>query len=259
MLSRSTGRLEFRDREFSLLPHERSIKEKFKAALDAASSARALFDAGVPLEDLTAAHARLKVAYRSLKAVLPAGVQGGGAERHLGFMDTYLRRGQPQHCRQDAVDIEQSDLPALERAFEEWCAGLGQYDEGLRVRVLPPLENQQYDSAVRRAFVHLKARLVAKFGLPRRLDGARLYNTVLGSTGPMAHVMDGTERENLRALLCALHALFRNQHAHDDVNTQWCEMETVLVVINFALKRIEVSMQSDDARRSSSASRAEER
>jgi len=221
-----------------VLPHERSIREEFKAARSVAAATRALFEAGAPVEELERARGRLSEAYDRLRSKLPPGVEGGNVGRHLGFMDMFLRRREPQSCKQDAVDIEQADLPALEQAFEAWCAGLGQYDEQLRAEVVPLLEHQEYDSAVRKAFVHLKARLVTWFGLPRRLDGERLFATVFGQDGPLAAVMEGSERERLRVLLGSLYALFRHEHAHDDVRTDWYQVETVLVVVNYVLKRI---------------------
>jgi len=230
-----------------LLPHERSIKAEFRAARDIAAATRALFDADAPVPELQAAYGRLKDAYLRLKAKLPPGVDGGNADRHLGFMEMFLQRAEPQNCRQDAVDIEQHDILALEQAFENWSAGLGQYDELLRSKVVPLLERQEYDSAIRKAFVHLKARLVTEFRLSRELDGDRLYGRVFGRDGPLTAVMDGSERESLRALLCALFTLFRHEYAHDDVKTQWHEVETVLVVINYVLIRVQQVTQFSDS------------
>ena len=225
-----------------VLPHERFIHGEFERCSAQARTTLALFESDAPVEKLQEAADLLSEAYSRLLKSLPSGVEGGDAQRHLWFIRHFLGKGQPESCKKDVRDIVDADLPALLRAFDVWASGMGQYDERLRLKVLPLLEQQQYDSAIRAAFVHLKARLVYAFKLPRTLDGEKLYNRVLGSGGPLTGALDGSERESLRAMIGALHRLFRHVHAHDEVASEWYEVETALVGVNFLLRRVESAL-----------------
>ncbi len=47
------------------------------------------------------------------------------------------------------------------------------------------------------------------------------------------------ERESMRNLLDGLFGVFRNVYDHRDVDPEWYEVEAVLSMINWALKRID--------------------
>jgi hypothetical protein len=215
------------------------ILEEFDRLQSLAGSLNSLFESAAPVDVLRAKRAEVDDAVAKTRQMLPWPVDSGKLGQHLSFMELYLGRGDAASCAIDAKNICEDDVPGWKKAFLNTSMEVQHYDKDLAEAISPLLVTRQYDSAVRKAFVLLSARLRAQFGVSGDVDGTRLYNKVFGPDGPLADRVDGDEREALRNMLGNLSSLFRHEHAHDDVDTEWHEVETVLVVINYALRRIQ--------------------
>lgn len=99
-------------------------------------------------------------------------------------------------------------------------------------------------SALRKAFLILKSRLVQHYGVSDTLDGEDLVNKIFGKDGVLtAKATNKKEQEELlalRSVLSGLYGLFRNKYSHVDVEAPWTDAQTVLTVINFALARLQI-------------------
>lgn len=222
-----------------MLLYEYKVRDEFTRVSELAGRIRAKFDLSVGTDELLQDTEILGAAYDHLLRLLPDGVAAGNFVRHRHFMKIYLKSGQPELCRSDIEDICEVDLPALEKAFRDWCASQQHYDASFAEKVGPLLFEQHLDSAVRKAFVILKERLCHSFGQSRDLDGRQLVNAVFGANGYLAGKIPKDELESLRNLLDGLYGAFRNEYQHQDVEPPWHEVEAVLSMINWVLQRIE--------------------
>ena len=200
---------------------------------------RERFDAGAEAAEILRDVELLEAAYQALEDVLPAGVERGNLARHIHFLGYYLKQDQPEHCRDDIRDVCRVDLPRLERAIQDHAGDDDQHDAEFVERIGPLLRDQHLDSAVRRAFVLLKERLVRKFGLAPELDGANLVNAVFGDRGVLAGQIPDPERQGMRDLLAGLYGVFRNRYGHRDVEPGWFEAASVLGMIDLTLRTID--------------------
>lgn len=106
-------------------------------------------------------------------------------------------------------------------------------------------ELAEYDvrSALLKAFLVLKSRLVATFGVSESLDGEKLVNRVFGGNGILHAAAQHEEERNkvlaMRDLLSSLYRLFRNQYAHTQIEVPVLEAEAVLTMIDFVLKQLD--------------------
>ncbi|MHA1981873.1 MAG: TIGR02391 family protein [Promethearchaeota archaeon] len=213
-----------------------------------AENLRAKFNANATPEDLLLDRNNLDTLFKHLEGVLPKEIQGRtGFERHLIWMEKRLKENNPELCRGDIEDICLSDLPMLEKLFREWCTDNIHFDQELVDKVSDLLIHQEYDSAIRKAFVILKSRLVSKLNGPGNLDGADLVNHLFGKDGYLAAVIDKTEKQAMRDLLAGLYGVFRNKYGHQDIKAPRHETDAVLSMINYVLKRIDEYGQKDGA------------
>ena len=222
-----------------MLLYEYQVRDEFRRVHALAKRIHAKFESGAEPQDLLHDAPILEAAYAQLQKLLPKGVSGGNFNRHLSFMKTYLGRGDKNSCRGDINDICNFDIPALEQAFQDWCASRNHYDSELQEKISPLFLERQLDSAVRKGFVILKERLVKNFDLPASLDGRDLVNQVFGQRGCLAEKIPEPERESMRNLLNGIFGVFRNLYDHKDVEPEWHEVEATLSLINWALKRID--------------------
>lgn len=160
-------------------------------------------------------------------------------ERHLYFMKKRLGEEKPELCQQDIEDICSDDITKLEKSFRDWCGSSIHYDQELRDKISELLLQREYDSAIRKAFVILKSRLVDKFGVSRNLDGNDLVNQIFGKLGAAADTLNASERQAMRDLLAGLYGVFRNKYGHQDVEAPWHEADAILSMVNFVLKEID--------------------
>lgn len=230
-----------------MLLYEYQVRDEFARVRELAQRVQAKFDAKADPEDLLHDSEFLGAAYKQLCRMLPNGVTGGNFTRHVGFMETYLKKGQPDNCRDDIDDICSLDLPALEKAFRDWAAGQQHYDAEFAEKLGRLLAEQHLDSAVRKAFVLLKERLVRTFGTNRDLDGRDLVNQIFGSKGILAGRIPEPERESMRNFLDGLYGVFRNRYDHGDVEPDWSEAEAVLSTVNWVLRKLDTYPSIADA------------
>ncbi len=223
-----------------MLLYELKVQERFDRVTELAENIREKFDTDASADDLLRDVSVLQEACESLTKLLPRGV---GARsllgRHLHFLNYWLELNQKQNCESDICDICQRDLPALKKAFYEWSAGPQHYDAEFSEKIVPLLENHHLDSAVRKAFVLLKERLVRAFGAHPELDGPELVNAVFGQKGTLAGKIPDPDREAMRDLLAGLYRSFRNRYSHNDVAPEWYEVEAVLSMMNWALRTLD--------------------
>jgi hypothetical protein len=221
-----------------MLLYEYKVRDEFERVRDLAERIRAKFNDRPNASELIKDCELLAAAYEQLTQLLPEGLSGGNFGRHLHFMLYYLKQNAPDGAQGDIKDICKSDLPALEHAFRDWCAGYQHYDAEFSAKIGKLLVERNLDSAVRKAFVLLKKHLVRTFGLPSNLDGRDLVNQVFGKNGYLFGKIPELERESMRNLLDGLFGTFRNAYSHTDVEPEWHEVEAVLSMINWAIKLI---------------------
>lgn len=222
-----------------MILYEYKVRDNFERVRQLAERIRIKFEQGANPEELLQDASILRHAYEDLVKILPNGVDGGNALRHLFFMEQHLNKGKPESCKNDIEDICAHDLRLLEAAFRAWCGSQVHYDAELSREVVDLLEDNRLDSAVLKAFVILKGRLVSCFGVSDNLDGRQLVNEVFGSKKQLAASLSESERESMRNLLDGLYGIFRNLYSHNNAKPEWHEAEAVLSMVNFALKRIE--------------------
>jgi hypothetical protein len=159
--------------------------------------------------------------------------------RHLHFLRYYLEQNQIEKCRQDIKNICRLDVPKLEQAVRAEVGSEDQHDPEFIEKIGPLLRDQHLDSAIRRAFVILKERLVKRFELNQNLDGSELVNAVFGKTGVLAGRIPEWEQRGMRDLLNGLYGMFRNPYGHRDIDPGWFEAAAVLGLIDWVLKKID--------------------
>ncbi|MBI2761909.1 MAG: hypothetical protein HYX51_10860 [Chloroflexi bacterium] len=174
-----------------------------------------------------------------LTELLPSAVDTSSLKRHASFLEYYLNRNEPQHCRRDLRDLLHRDIPLIEHGYSEWLLNGGYYDKEFAAKIGELLSDQHLDSAVRKGFVIFKERLVAKCGLPATVDGRDLVNLAFGKSGVLAGNMPEPDRESMRNLLDGLFGMFRNTYGHNDVDAEWHEAEAILAMLNWALRWLE--------------------
>ena len=223
-----------------MLIYEYRIRDEFERVKNYAENLRAKFAAEASPEELLKDRDNLVSLLNNLKELLPEEVHGWiNLERHLAWMKDWLRKGKPDSCRGDIEDICLRDIPDLEKHFRDWCSNIIHYDQELVQEISGLLIRREYDSAIRKAFVILKSRLVTRFGADKTLDGADLVNRIFGTSGVLASKPDGGERQAMRDLLAGLYGVFRNKYGHQNIDAPWHETDAILSMINFILKRIE--------------------
>ena len=222
-----------------MLLYEYKVRDEFERVWDLAERIKAKFENEAKVSEILQDRELLKTAYEQLIRLLPEDVDAGNFDRHIGFIHYYLERDAPDSCQGDIEDICKLDLPALERAFQDWCASHSHYDAEFSEKISELLMGWHLDSAVRKAFVLLKTRLVTTFDLSSDLDGQDLVNQVFGNKGYLAGKIPESERESMRNLLAGMFGVFRNRYGHTDVEPEWHEVEAILSMINWVLKRID--------------------
>lgn len=171
----------------------------------------------------------------SLTAMMPEKTDTGALLRHTGFMVYWLERGQIDSCKQDILDISESDLPSTQAQIDKWARELVYVDAELRLQVLPLLRTKQFDSAIRKAFVILKTRLCAKFGLDDGVDGDRLVNAIWGAGSTYLPELSESQKQAYRDFFAGLFRLLRNKFAHNNHEPTLSELDMVISGINHCL------------------------
>ncbi|CAG0971379.1 hypothetical protein METP3_01509 [Methanosarcinales archaeon] len=222
-----------------MILYEYKVRDEFKRVRELAERIKSKFDSGAKPSELLQDCEVLEAASRQLLRILPEKVHDSNLNRHIEFMKLYLKRDEPDKCLGDIEDISKFDLPSLENAFQDWCAIYQHYDTEFSAKISDLLIEKHLDSAVRKAFVILKERMIRTFGMSSDLDGRDLVNQIFGNKGYLAGKIPDPERESMRNLLDGLFGAFRNKYGHEDVKPEWYEVEAILSMINWVLKRID--------------------
>lgn len=222
-----------------MLIYESRVRDELDRVRNYAERLKQAFEADRSSDELRQDVENLRALYENLMAVLPEEVGRSNMGRHLHFLDYYLQRDNKENCRGDVHDILNIDLPEIEEGFREWVKDAEHYDESLRRAVSELIARREYDSAVRKAFVILKERLIEKFGADHSLDGSELVNSIFGSSGTARGTIDPSECQAWRDLLAGLYGVFRNRFAHRDIDPTWAEADGVISMLNVVLQKLE--------------------
>lgn len=222
-----------------MLIYEYRVRDEFLRLREYATNVRDKFQRDVPPEDLLLDAKSLWAHYERLNEMLPEQVQGkSNANRHIGFMEYWLERGDRDSCSNDIEDLCERDITDLENAFQAWCKNPDHYDSELVQAISDLLAHRQLDSAIRKAFIVLKERLCKRFRVPRELDGLDLVNKIFGKHSDVIKRLNEAERQSMRDLLAGLYGVFRNRFAHRDEEPSWAEADAVISMINHVLQEV---------------------
>jgi hypothetical protein len=166
--------------------------------------------------------------------------------RHLHWLRRRHREGHPELSDGDVRDLREHDLPERIQTVVSWSGGL--LDAGLVDAVLRSWQAQEYDSAVRSAFVHLEQRMreVGSVDPAAGLTARRLVSRLLpgndtsdrwSEEGFMGSLPDG-EQGGARELLNGSFSLFRNATAHRSPAYTREEAEDVIHLVNLCLRLV---------------------
>lgn len=222
-----------------MLLYEYKVRDALEHARGLATHIKDKCENGAPADELERDVHVLKAACANLTRLLPEGVVAGSLDKRFAWADYWLGKNKPSNILGDLTDIVDRDLPAVEKGFRDWCASQKHYDAELGKGIGDLLTERQLDSAVRKAFVLLKERLVRNFGVSSELDGRDAVNKVFGREGFLAGRIPDAERESMRNLLDGLFGVFRNTYGHRDVAPEWHEADAVLSMVNLILQRLD--------------------
>src|SRR5690606_17354317 len=128
------------------------------------------------------------------------------------FLQYYLEQDAQESCVNDISDILKFDLPHVEKTLRSRIKNDDSYDAEFAEKIGPLIRDQHFDSAIRRAFVILKERLVKRFDLTSNLDGNDLVNAVFGTKGVLTGHIPEQDQRAMRDLLVGLYGTFRNRY-----------------------------------------------
>ena len=166
--------------------------------------------------------------------------QCGNLGRHLTFLKYYLDRNDKEACQSDIRDIVFWDLPTALRNLAESTDEYQYYDQRLKDGVVPLINGEHYDSAMRKIFVILTDRLRRAFGVTDEIDGDDLVNLVFGRGGKIPVALDEPKKQAMRNLISGFYGVYRNRIAHNDVELGLAQTKAVMEMANTIILDIEV-------------------
>ncbi len=202
--------------------------------------------AGAPIEEVELRVAAALSALGDLRATIDgAGIPAfGTTARHLGFIEFYHRKGHPDSYAGDIANLRDRDVPGVIRAVEDWSAN--NLDAGLVEAIQGSWNAQNYESAVRDAFVYLEAvlRVIADIDPATGLSGVQLATAVLGPksrtgslpTDGFLGAVTGGEREGAHELVMGALRLFRNATAHRRIEYTAAQADDVVHLVSLCLR-----------------------
>ena len=164
--------------------------------------------------------------------------------RHLYWIDRRIGERLPLACAGDAADIAGQDIPDIVERFDRWYLLSSPLDAGLADGLSPLISTGELDSALRKAWVVFKTRMVDLFGVADHLDGHRLVDRLFTADGPTSDILSGSDREAYLNLFKGLYVLSRNPIGHNDIEVNPAEAEAVITLINSALVNITSARRS---------------
>lgn len=163
----------------------------------------------------------------------------GNLGRHLTFLKYYLDRNDKDACQSDIRDIVFWDLPTTLRSLAEDSDEYQHYDQKLRDGVVPLINGEHYDSAMRKIFVILTDRLRRAFGVAEEIDGDELVNLVFGRGGKIPVALDEPKKQAMRNLISGFYGVYRNRIAHNDVEPGLAQTKAIMEMANTIILDIE--------------------
>ncbi|HEU4976302.1 MAG TPA: TIGR02391 family protein [Baekduia sp.] len=182
------------------------------------------------------------------------GAELGNLMRHIWWIRKNHRAGRPEASDGDIADLRERDLIVAIDAVTAWSATF--LSSALVEAVEGSWRAEQYDAAVRDAFVHLERRMRDLAAVEPRegLTGRRLVNRLLptnggaghlGDQGLLGHLTDG-EQGGARDLLNGAVSLFRNASAHRQTAYSRAEAEDVIHLVNLCLRLMDKYRRPDN-------------
>ena len=222
-----------------MLLYEYQVRDHIEKVRAYANNLKAKFEASAPSAELLMDAQNLKQMYDALNEMLPKEVRNVSYfGRHISWMNSNLKQDRAKSSIGDINDICGNDLKAIEDAFRAWCGKQDHYDAELQDAVSKLVIRHEFDSAVRKAFVILKERLVSVSGASAGQDGPELVNQIFGSKATNSPLPDPGERQSFRDLLAGLYGFFRNRFAHNDITPTFAEADGIIAIINLVLKKL---------------------
>jgi hypothetical protein len=219
-----------------MLLYEYGVRDRIIALVDFAKNVRIRFESGVQADLLLSDARSLKVLADQLIESLPQEIKNvSNLSRHVSWMIHWLEKDSIRSCEDDVVAICDFDIPEIEKAFLAWTKRQEHYDQELSNAVANLVLRQERDSAIRKAFVILKKRLVKLFNAPESLDGKALVNHIFGGKGTHNLKITDSDVQDIRDLLAGLYGVYRNRFAHHEQTATWAECDGILSMINLVL------------------------
>ena len=100
-------------------------------------------------------------------------------QRHVHWLEHWIRRDKPQSCIHDPADILAYDLPGVMSAFDRWYETTAAPHPELANRLRRHIQSGDMASAVREGFAAWKTRVVEMFGLPDDVGTAQQHRREL--------------------------------------------------------------------------------
>ena len=221
---------------------QRRLAEVISTSMRAAAAAEARAPSSEVDLLVTAAH-------RSIADLrLLTGVSDGHLGRHLRFIQLNHRRGRPEESDGDIADIREHDLIHLVEMVAGWIEKTNRTE--LTEAAAPAWERQDYDGAVRAAFVRLETRMRELAGVPATdgsVVGRRLVNRLLPDNGitdrwtseGLLGQLKEQEQAAARELYLGALGLFRNATGHRETGYTREEAADVLGLVALCFRLLD--------------------
>jgi hypothetical protein len=214
------------------------VQRRLVDVISTATRAAAAAEARAPSSEIDLRVAAAQESIAELRSL--TGVSDGYLGRHLGFIQLNHRRGQPQASDGDIADIRERDLLELVERVAGWAETTNGTE--LTEAAGAAWERQDYDGAVRAAFVRLETRMRELAGVPANdgsFVGRRLVNRLLPDNGiterwtseGLLGQLKEQEQAAARELYLGALGLFRNATGHRETGYTREEAADVLGLV----------------------------
>jgi uncharacterized protein (TIGR02391 family) len=221
---------------------QRRLTEVISASMRVAAAAEARAPSS-EVELLVSAARRSIAELRSL-----TGVSDGHLGRHLAFIQRNHREGRPQASDGDVADIRERDLIDLIEAVSRWIEKINSTE--VTEAAGQAWARQDYDGAVRAAFVRLETRMRELAGVPATdgsFVGRRLVNRLLPENGitdrwtpeGLLGQLKEQEQAAARELFLGAFGLFRNATGHRETGYTREEATDVLSLVALCFRLLD--------------------
>lgn len=198
-----------------------------------------MFTKGNSIDTLLVGFKKLKERLHGIDELLPPDFYTESElNRHMSFIELYLKKNQPDNCLSDIIEICERDIDKLESDYIKYV-NTRFVDLQLTDNIMSLLESGHFDSAIRKASLTLTERLRLKYGILAEKDGKELVNEIFGQKSLFNSTMPKDKKEAYRDFYSGIYGLVRNEYMHNMKEPNNIEAEYILNLINFALLKLE--------------------